>query len=352
VQTPFRLSRGQVRDQVNHKYDLWHREFLGKFAALLSFKTRSLVDTMASTRGQLEAVSFDGISGLDVVAAFSKVREALSMVSGTVYRGLNEGVFQGVPLPMCLAGAGIMGVCVVLTICIACAISFSQLPEWHSMWTSFADGEKLLQKQRYPLPADWLLVSNLEGELNSVEQAAGKRNADMSNRLPALRSQVAAAGSALVDSVNAYITEWERDRYGLCTCPRSSCVLQRSRACLGASPTFGKPLGFPLVYAPLLPAGCCSPISGSLNVEDALRVVASFEKRHKQLSDEWAQLAEAKRVLGVESHDVDRLVGPSIELGGLKETWTLLRGVLKGLNELKDTPWTSVHIVKVRVCAR
>jgi hypothetical protein len=71
----------QVRDQVNHKYDLWHRAFLAKFSSLLGTRTRWLLDTMASTRGQLEAVSFDGISGLDVVGAFSKVRDALAAVS-------------------------------------------------------------------------------------------------------------------------------------------------------------------------------------------------------------------------------------------------------------------------------
>jgi hypothetical protein len=81
------------------------------------------------------------------------------------------------------------------------------------MWASFAEGERLLQKQRYTLPADWLLVSNLEGELNAVEQAASKRNSDMTARVPALRTQVSVADASLTDAINAYIADWERDRW-------------------------------------------------------------------------------------------------------------------------------------------
>jgi hypothetical protein len=83
--------------------------------------------------------------------------------------------------------------------------------------------------------------------------------------------------------------------------------------------------------------------------DDALRALATFEKRSKQLSDEWSRLSEAKRVLGMESHDVDRLAGPIIELAGLKEIWTLLRGVLKGLADLKETNWQKVQVFQVGV---
>jgi hypothetical protein len=67
---------------------------------------------------------------------------------------------------------------------------YAQLPVWQTWWVSYAEGEALLQKQRFVLPTDWLFVSNLEGELRAVEQAAGKKSNDMTNRIPALRLQV------------------------------------------------------------------------------------------------------------------------------------------------------------------
>ncbi len=88
------------------------------------------------------------------------------------------------------------------------------------MWTSFAEGERLLLKQRYTLPSDWLQVSNLEGELNAVEQVATKRNDDMSSRVPLLRAQVSSADATLTDAVNVYIVEWERDRWAGPLCGR------------------------------------------------------------------------------------------------------------------------------------
>ena len=86
-----------------------------------------------------------------------------------------------------------------------------------------------------------------------------------------------------------------------------------------------------------------------MKYEEALKALAAFETRGKQLAEESKRLHDAKKVLGVDSHDVDRLSGPMIELAGLKETWTLLKGVFKGVSDLKDTPWPAVQTFKVTI---
>jgi hypothetical protein len=86
-----------------------------------------------------------------------------------------------------------------------------------------------------------------------------------------------------------------------------------------------------------------------MNHEEAVKALAAFEKRGKQIAEEQKRLTEAKRVLHMDHHDIDRLSGSMIELAGLKETWTLLGGVFKSLAELKDTAWLSLHVPKVCV---
>ncbi len=85
-----------------------------------------------------------------------------------------------------------------------------------------------------------------------------------------------------------------------------------------------------------------------MNLDEALHVLATFERRAKQLAEDQKRVISAKEALGMECADVDRLAGPMAELNGLKETWTLVRGVRQSLSELLATPWFNVVPPKVR----
>lgn len=162
---PIVIHFEHVRDKVNHKYDSWHKELLGKFASMLGARVRGLRDAMSSWRNQLEAVSFDGVPALEVATPIMKVQEASGL-----------------------------------------------LATWEDDCVSFLEGEKLLQRQRHVLPNDWLLVSNLEGEWQSVNQVCTRRREDMNTRLTSLRSHVTSADALLIDAFNKLAAEWERDR--------------------------------------------------------------------------------------------------------------------------------------------
>lgn len=165
--TPFVLAcvNLQVRDKVNHKYDSWHKELLGKFCSMVQGRVRALRDSMSSCRNQLEAITFDAVPPFEIATPITKVQQALA-----------------------------------------------QLPQWQAEWAAFTEGEKLLHRQRFTLPVDWLLVSNLEGEWQSVNQVAMRRKDDMSTRMSALRAQVSAADAMLADSFHSLASDWERDR--------------------------------------------------------------------------------------------------------------------------------------------
>ena len=88
-----------------------------------------------------------------------------------------------------------------------------QLPEWRRTAAVFAEGDELLRQLKHSLPPGWLAMSNLEGELASVEQATTRKRADMNSRIPTLQQQITAAATALDNNVNQFVVEWERDRY-------------------------------------------------------------------------------------------------------------------------------------------
>ena len=159
----------QVRDKVNHKYDSWHKELLGKFAGMLSGRVRGLRDTMATWRSQLEAVAFDSIAPFEIATPITTVQQSVELLS-----------------------------------------------TWQEDWHAFAEGEKLLLRQRYALPAEWLMVSNLEGEWQAVNQVSLRRKDDMSARMSTLRSQVSAADAVMTENFNKLAGDWERERCVLC----------------------------------------------------------------------------------------------------------------------------------------
>jgi dynein heavy chain 1, cytosolic len=195
---PIVIHFEHVRDKVNHKYDSWHKELLGKFAGMLGSRVRGLRDAMSSWRNQLEAVSFDGVPALEVATPIMKVQEASAL-----------------------------------------------LATWEDDCAAFLEGEKLLQRQRHVLPSDWLLVSNLEGEWQSVNQVCTRRREDMNARLTSLRSHVSSADSLLVDAFNKLAAEWERDRYVIGDVasnppPPRNCVLSLLGAVIHAAVPFAE----------------------------------------------------------------------------------------------------------------
>ena len=97
----------------------------------------------------------------------------------------------------------------------------------------------------------------------------------------------------------------------------------------------------------LCPYPARRPVRGDLPPDDALTVLNAFEGRVKQLATDAGHLSAAKVALGIDFLDTDRTLGIHAELASLKEAWGAVRGVWKGLTDLKDLPWANVAYRKV-----
>ena len=86
---PIIIDFEAVRDKVNHKYDSWHREFLGKFASLLSNSVHTLRSDLSRSREKLETVSFDGVSTNEIVSYVMGVRDTLGKVRDLCNRSVH-----------------------------------------------------------------------------------------------------------------------------------------------------------------------------------------------------------------------------------------------------------------------
>lgn len=71
----------------------------------------------------------------------------------------------------------------------------------HDLWNvemeNFRNGNKLLERQKFAAPADWLRLDQVEGEWNIFRQLVSKKNTEMDGKIPTLVDKVRADEKAL-----------------------------------------------------------------------------------------------------------------------------------------------------------
>lgn len=72
---PIVIVYGQVQSSVSHKYDLWHKDILQRFASHLSESMRAFYSTISSSRLELERHQIENESTADAVVFILRVQE-------------------------------------------------------------------------------------------------------------------------------------------------------------------------------------------------------------------------------------------------------------------------------------
>lgn len=90
------------------------------------------------------------------------------------------------------------------------------------------------------------------------------------------------------------------------------------------------------------------PVSGTIAPEDASATLSTFELRLTQLKSESEMVSKAKEALDIVAGPDNALAGILEEVQDFKSVWSALSTIWKSLNDLRDTPWTSVITRKIR----
>lgn len=84
--------------------------------------------------------------------------------------------------------------------------------EWSDSIDHFRAGQKLLERQRFQFPTDWLDQQQLEGEWSSFMQVM-KRKADaMESKTPILQAKILAEQKANEAKIKDLEEEWKRKK--------------------------------------------------------------------------------------------------------------------------------------------
>lgn len=127
---PIVIDYAKVQSKVSLKYDSWHKEVLQKFGTALGGEIQSFYDNVSKSRAELEQQSVDAAS----------TSEAVGFI--TYVQGLKR-----------------------------------QTRQWQDQVEVFREGQRLLERQRFQFPSNWLFADHVEGEWGAFGDILQRKDA-------------------------------------------------------------------------------------------------------------------------------------------------------------------------------
>ncbi|KAJ1982313.1 dynein heavy chain [Dimargaris xerosporica] len=252
---PIVIDYDQVQSKVNAKYDAWQREILNKFGYRLGQAMRDFHAAVSKARLDLEQHTVDTASTTDAVTFITFVQELKRKTA-----------------------------------------------QWTTDVNVFRQGQKVLERQRYQFPNDWLYMDQVDGEWSAFSDILARKNNAIQEQIAGLQLKIVAEDRAVEQRIKEVVGDWEKNK----------------------------------------------PVQGDIKPDLATNTLSIYEGRITRLKDEYDQVCRAKEALDLELTANDRLEPVLEELRDLKAVWASLATVWQSIFELKDAPWSTTVPRKVR----
>lgn len=259
---PIIVDYAKVQSKVTLKYDSWHKEVLSKFGSLLGNEMSSLHSLISTSRSELEQQSIDTANTKDAVVFITYVQS--------------------------LKG---------------------KMKVWEKQVQTYREGQRILERQRFQFPNNWLHVDNVEGEWSAFNEIMRRKDSAIQTQVSSLQAKVIAEDKAVEARTNELLSEWEKSK----------------------------------------------PVEGSLAPSEATSKLVIFENKFSRLKEDRDNLGKAKGALELlDSGNVsltateEKLIVALEELQDLKGVWSELTKIWDQIDQLRELPWLSVQPRKVR----
>ena len=256
------IEFARLQNKVNIKYDAWHKELLQKFGAKLHQTGTDMFNQIEKARGELEIASVDSGNTAETVAVVTAVQQ--------YNRSKNS---------------------------------------WEETMSVFKDSQKLLERQRFQFPSNWLYNEQLEGSWTSFNSILDRRDGQIQEQIAALQMRMVTEESNVEQRTQDQLTEWESSK----------------------------------------------PVGRNISPEQALNSLSIYEKKLKKLHQSRDQVSKAKQALELDTHQSTeaqdrqyRLDNAINELTDLKAVWVGLQDINKQLDSIREIPWPAVQPRNVR----
>eukprot|EP01041_Mallomonas_annulata_P000303 gene303-544_t len=251
---PIVINYRQVQNKVNLKYDTWQKECQLRFGAILMEEIKLVHSELLSWKQQLESVYLEG-----------PTKDAIGGVEFIIKMKSNIGIKQKLVLDL-------------------------------------ESSEKLLQKQRYHFPREWLSASNATGAMSDLLQILERRASQMDAHLPALQLKLREEDAQVSVRVEELLVSWEKER----------------------------------------------PLEGNHTPVAALQTVSMYLTQANRLSEDVGRIRGAKGALGMDYLADERLSFTLQEMNDLNEAWHAVLPAWEKIQTMRAQIFKDLVTTKIR----
>lgn len=236
---PVVIDYAKVQSKVSLKYDSWHKDALGKFGSLLGTEMADFHGNIGKARSELEQQTINAASTSDAVSFITYVQGLKRKIRG-----------------------------------------------WEKQVDVYREGKRILERQRFQFPGQWLHVDNIDGEWGAFNEIMRRKDSSIQNKVNILQVKIIAEDKAVEGRTQDYLTEWEKNK----------------------------------------------PVEGALRPDEALQKLAIFESKYSRLKEERDNVGKAKEALELQEAGPSSASEDRMQPRKLRHQMDLL------LNQLKDLP--------------
>ncbi|XP_066142886.1 dynein heavy chain, cytoplasmic isoform X6 [Euwallacea fornicatus] len=257
---PIIIDFAKVQSKVSLKYDSWHKETLSKFGALLSNEMATFHTSVSKSRSDLELQSIEAASTSDAVTFITYVQHLKR-----------------------------------------------SMKQWEKQVEIYREGQRILERQRFQFPTNWLHVENLEGEWGAFNEIIKRKDSSIQTQVSSLQQKIVSEDKAVETRTHDFLGDWEKSK----------------------------------------------PVEGHLRPDEALSQLQLFESKYARLKEERDNVAKAKEALELQepggiSTSEDRMQVVYEELQDLRGVWSELSRIWQQIDETREKPWLSIQPRKLR----
>lgn len=259
---PIVVDYAKVQSKVTLKYDSWHKEVLSKFGQLLGTEMYSLHTIISKSRLELEQQSIDTANTKDAVTFITYVQTLKAKTR-----------------------------------------------QWERQVELYREGQRILERQRFQFPNNWLHVDNIEGEWSAFNEIMRRKDAAIQTQVASLQVKIVAEDKYVENQTVELLNDWDKNK----------------------------------------------PCDGYLSPKDATSSLQIFGAKFTRIKEDRDNVQKAKEALELQGPGIaplnpndEKLSVALEELEDLKSVWSELSKIWEQLDQLKELPWLSVQPRKIR----
>ncbi len=183
-----------------------------------------------------------------------------------------------------------------------------KLKDWEKKVDCFGEAQRILERQRYHFPSNWLYTDYINGEWSAFNEILRRKDASIQNQVASLQAKILSEEKVVESKTSDLINDWETNK----------------------------------------------PNAGNLRPDNALKALVVFDTKFNKIKEERDNMLKAKDALelrdkGSNTAANDIRLNVSIEeLQDLKGVWTELAKIWSQIDEQKEKQWLTIQPRKLR----